>query len=294
MRRALLLAGGTTLGAVQVYPMERLRAQYPMASWTLVAGVSVGSVNGVLFAQDQLPKLREMWLKVDGTSFFMLPNVLHLDEGLFTLRPLRRKMDDLVFRQQISPGTTFVVGVTDYQSDKFRLLAHTSFSSDAALRDGIAASASQPVIMCGWRIEVGENQPHQCFDGGVIHVVPMITDPAAFDAIDVILCEPPRRRGPLPYDKVSKLPGIAARSFEIVTDENVLLDDFRRISEWGNVTQVTVYAPEDFMDEWDASPPTIKHRLDVVGKWMWEHPWDLGEVLAALQLETAAQALPWV
>jgi len=270
------------LGAVQVYAMERLIERHGLDAYSYVGGVSVGAINGLMFAANKLPELRALWNQVDGTDFFMRPNVFG-KPGVFTLKPLRKKLKRNVRLSDIVPSLTYACGVVDYEADTYLNRAHQDMSDNDALWDAVCASAAQPIIMAGFKIEVAPALKHLCFDGGVKHVVPLLDDPASFDAIDVILCEPRHRLDPMPYSELNTLLKVASRSFRIMINENTLQADLVRIADWSDLTQVTVYAPDQHDDEWDASRETIQRRLNVTGRWMWEHPFDARVLLAARQ-----------
>ncbi|HMQ07619.1 MAG TPA: patatin-like phospholipase family protein [Saprospiraceae bacterium] len=65
---ALVLSGGGFLGAFQVGALQQLKENWaslnpenPMMKFDIVAGVSVGALNGLLVASDRLDELNEYW-----------------------------------------------------------------------------------------------------------------------------------------------------------------------------------------------------------------------------------------
>ncbi len=288
MARALVLAGGTALGADQVYPLEQLSALHGVTSYGHVAGVSVGSVNGSMFASDQLPQLRTIWESIDGTGSFMKPRLINnlfpgwlCPPGIMTLRPLRKKLEANISISQLLPSVEFTVGVTDFQEDRYHDLSAKVFSGDEDFIDSIIASSAQPVLMQTHRVYVqSEGEKRWCYDGGVKHVVPMIPDPSSWDHIDVVLCNPPLRLKAVPRSKMNDIVEVGLRAFNIMTNENVLISDVERLLDWEEQgASITIYAPEELDDEFDASATTIEKRLNEIGKWMWEHPWTVSDFL---------------
>lgn len=274
MTRALLLAGGTALGADQIYTMEQLMSRHGLDAYGAVAGVSVGSVNGSMFSANKLPQLRQIWESITGRSDFMELNLFG-KPGLTSLEPLRRLLKHNIRQSEISSSLRFTVGVTDFQEDKYIDIPSSSFSDNEAFLTGIVASASQPVLMEGWRTEVPPSgERHWCFDGGVRHVIPRLQEPSAFSDIDVILCNPPLRLSSLEDGDLDGLFEVMDRAFNIMANQNVLISDVQRLLAWGQAgSNVTIYAPREHDDEFAADHEIIMERLNVIGKWMWENPW---------------------
>ncbi len=283
MARALLLAGGTALGADQIYPMERLLALHGIGKYKHVAGVSVGSVNGSMFAANKMPELRTIWEHIDGITSFMCPRILGAGlpgwlcpPGLMSLKPLRKKLKNNITRAEILPHIEFTVGVTDFQRDEYLDLVGTEFSTDKEFIDAILASCAQPVLMQGERVRVyaPPARRHWCYDGGVKHIVPYVVDPLSFEHIDVILCNPPLRLPELSRQKLESLLDVGLRAFNIMANMNVLIADVLRLHAWQqDGANITIYAPIEPDDEFDASNSKVVHRLKTVGPWMWNHPW---------------------
>lgn len=269
MKRALLLSGGAARGAVQVFPCEQLLNKFHITTFR-VWGVSTGSLTGAMFAQNKMAQLRNLYLQVDGTDFFMRPNIEHPLKGLNTLKPLKKHLEDHVVLEDFC--IPFACGVTDLESDRYRTLDHVSFDSDDQLRNAILASCAEPVIMDWWDVKVGENDFHICMDGGLVHVIPYLHDWEDYDEIYAILCRPPVSIDPLPAKKVDTIPQIAARCIDIWTD-GVIAADIARLKGYAKAgKKVVLYAPKDSGDPLDASKETIRWRLFEVGPEMWANP----------------------
>lgn len=277
-KRAVLAGGGTALGAVQVYPLEQLMKEHGLPAYARAGGVSVGSVNTVMFAADKLPQLRALWNQVRGTSFFMRPNLCHLRKGLFTLSPLRKRMQRAVRLAELAPSIEYAAGVTDFQSALYRNISSRAMQTDDQLYDAICASAAQPIIMQGYLIDVGGGARHLCQDGGVVNVIPQLEAPERFDAVDVILCYPVTKLVDKPRKDVEHLLGNTTRGFNIM-NRDVLVSDLRVLRDYPSSVKVTIYAPPEYMDEWDASYATVQRRLNEVGPYMWAHPMTPGEAI---------------
>lgn len=263
MSIVVLLSGGTALGADQVWTIEQLWSRGVRPA--VVCGVSVGANNGVALAQGQPDRLRKRWLDIDGTRSFMSPNLEHLGRGLYDLDPQRKVLRDEVVAAPWA--CEYWVGVADYQEDRYRSIRVDTLDRADAV-DAIIASSSQPVIM-EW-VEIGG---HVCLDGGAFHVLPLVpkewTDRVT--EVHAIFASPLQRRNRKAKQKVNKVWEIASRSAEIWIDR-VVRDDFERLQLLAaSGVEVWVYAPDDAGRPFDASPETIRWRLDVVGREMWDH-----------------------
>lgn len=271
MRRALLHSGGNARGAVAIATLFGLRDRYGLAAYAAGAGVSVGAVNVPMFFEGKLDQLANVYEEVDGTGFYMRPNVEHLRRGVFSLKPLRKRMKKLSNRGDLPRGVPVYAGVYDFQSDRYRSIQADAMPDDKAWLDARMASCAQPVIMEGWDVQVRPGRRHLCFDGGMRHVIPQLPSWETYDAIDVILCSPLERKDYKPKKDVDRILEIAARSIEVWTD-GVVKGDIGRLRAWAGKVPVTLYAPKDAGAAFDASPETMQWRLHEVGPAMWENP----------------------
>ena len=59
-KTALVLSGGGAKGAFQ-FAAERYAREVKGYKWDIIAGVSVGALNGVMLAMEKYPRLAEIW-----------------------------------------------------------------------------------------------------------------------------------------------------------------------------------------------------------------------------------------
>ena len=69
----LILSGGAFRGAFQYWVIVHLLGLY---TFRLIAGVSVGSINGIMTAMGKMKELLEFWDAVDGISGFLKLRIL--------------------------------------------------------------------------------------------------------------------------------------------------------------------------------------------------------------------------
>jgi predicted acylesterase/phospholipase RssA len=202
-------------------PLERIAREH-WAEVARIAGVSVGAVNGVMFAQNQLDVLLDLWNQVDGTDFFMEPSLAApgpRGAGLFSLAPLGKKL-----RAHVNPALlqrSYSVGVCDFDTDAYRDLSIDARTPKEDAVDRILASSAQPVIMRGYRLLIGGEQ-RLCYDGGVRHVIPWLPADPAIDRIDVLLTQPAETRDTWKRTGTPTLLEIGSRALATYDDGVVL------------------------------------------------------------------------
>jgi predicted acylesterase/phospholipase RssA len=273
MKRALLLGGGNSRGPLAVYPMRQLLALHGAGAYATVIGGSVGALNAALFAEGRLDDLDALYRSVDGKGFY-----LHLNTriggdrrgGIYTLRPLYKRIATTIERKNIRPGLRAGVGVVDLITGEYRNVYADRLSSDTAWAMSIVASCAQPVIMDWWPVEVTKGVEHPCVDGGVRHVIPDLRDWEDYDAIDVIACQDLDAPDRKDKAQVDDLLDVAQRALHIASDQN-LRGDVERLKRWAKAgKKVTLYSPPEYPgDPFDASAAMMTWRLDVLGPRTW-------------------------
>jgi len=175
--RALVLSGGSALGAYQVGVLKYVAHH---TSWTFdaVYGVSVGAINGGKLVMHHKHKLTEavtelekMWIRLgEGGVYkrwfpFGMLHVLGKRRSLFDTSPLRALIQKEFDPSKVSAnGYSFAVGVTSWNSGKYKVVKHTN----SKIEDYISASAAQPLAFPPVKID-GE----WWVDGGIRNAVPV-------------------------------------------------------------------------------------------------------------------------
>lgn len=249
--RLLLLSGGGWKGAFQVPILHRL----PRESFDLVLGTSVGSINGIMYAQGDLPLLDRFWAELDdrsvldGIKGFTRPALLH-GQALFSLKPLRDELEATVTlpKLKVPYGCGIVVRETRehqiWTTSTARQLNHfvttpNTFLGDKMLHDGIEASAAIAGIM-----EPVKHDPWTWCDGGHAYTIPVPEIRAPIGEIVVVDCRP-LVPGYHPSEEVNGLADAFEWAFEGMMDaaHQRSLEKLRGYLQAGLVERVTVYAP---------------------------------------------------
>jgi len=251
MSRALLLSGGAFRGAVQVPVIEELCSRN---YYDAIYGVSVGSINGAMAAQDELDKLREIWDTVDGVGSFLRPKWYWPFKGYYDMTPLRTKLEKYLSLDRVK--IRYRAGVVSGTTGEYFNLKAEDMLLDREYHDAVQASSCQAGIMIpGTFIHKGKE--HLGYDGGYRNIIPV--PDRRYDHIDVVACTPIDRMKMRDEFKSKDLLPMLLRGIQIMQDE--IFD--RDISSiiWSGADSVTVYAPQESPgDSFVADKKTIEFR----------------------------------
>jgi predicted acylesterase/phospholipase RssA len=188
----LILSGGAFRGAFQYWVIVHLLALY---IFRIIAGVSVGSINGIMAAMDKMKELLEFWDAVDGIKGFLkfrllwligyLTGIVGILEGLgfriigglYSMSPLQEKLKGLVFLKDVK--IPFVAGVVAANSGRYHNLDTRAMKTDHRARMAVTASSCMAPFMQPPLIhlekEPGEEmaEPEIGFDGGYRNIFPI-------------------------------------------------------------------------------------------------------------------------
>lgn len=278
-KNALLLSGGAARGPIAMASLEELNHLYGKDYFDVIEGVSMGSLEGPFYALGILPALRTMFLDVDGVDWFMRLDIEHLQHGVYTLRPLRKKYEKLLepYWEKLKALDVDVrVGVYDLASDRYRSISARSCKSFDEWCNATMASCAMHPLMDKWDVIVREkgklDEVHPAVDGGFVHVLPPLPEWKEMDHIVAILHSEAKRVHPEPPDEMKGLLKSTGRVLEQLVD-NVVRGDIKRLKDYAKAGKdVTLIAPPVWPgDSLDASHETMVWRLEQVGPLTWEN-----------------------
>jgi len=263
-RWALLLSGGTALGAVQVPVVEAAWAR--LGPPAIIGGVSVGAVNALALADGDVDALRPVWQDVDGARWFQRAQ-LDPWNGMFSLSPLRKQMERRGKGRRMN--IPVVVGVVDIASQRYRTVRLADLDWPDRIGATIA-SATQPGIH--ERVKF-DGRWH--VDGGVEHLLPLLPGWEQYDRIVAVFCSPLRghRRKPRTQAQVAQAWEQGGAALEMLLSR-VARDDLRRLRRWSERVPTVAFAPpswDSVGSPFDAEPATIQQRF-ATGAAMLAHP----------------------
>lgn len=241
---ALVLSGGGAKGAFQC-SAEKYAREVKGYQWDLIAGVSVGALNGVMLAMEKYTRLFEVWNTISNdqvyTGGFNLISILKILFGaksFYGNDPLKN-----LLLQELEPDKIKVdlrIGAVSLVSGEYVEFR----GDDPNLAEAILASTVMPII---WSPVDVSGQHRSMVDGGVRNISPIgdVLD-AEPDEVVIINCSP-EAADPLPEPPKNILQ-IGTRTLDIVLNELFRSDvgEFVRINHLVQQAEkqgVTLYHP---------------------------------------------------
>lgn len=175
--RALVLPGGGGRGAYQVGVAKALQERG--LEFDLAFGTSIGGINATLLAQNNMPRLEDLWCNIRGKDVFSLPSapqigrlVLGHKLGLLDTRPLEDLLRREVDLQKLKASKTKIGWcTTDLCSLETRLLTIDDIVSTNELIDVLMATSAIPMAFPPRHIQ-GKGL---WVDGGLVRNTPVET-----------------------------------------------------------------------------------------------------------------------
>jgi hypothetical protein len=294
----LCLSGGAWKGALQYWVMVHLLKTYNIS---LITGVSVGSINGVMAAMGMLDELLEFWNNINGLRgylrlrlFYLVLYPLgipHLYEkltgkpwmgGLYSMEGLHSKLKaDAKLARLEKP---FIAGTVSFNTGRYYSLDSRDMSTDEELQLACLASSCMAPFMTPPLLDLGEHdlegRPVKSvgFDGGGKNIFPVPKEAiaAARSAgkkviVHAVGCMPLDRIAWKDTVRISGLLELALRGLEVLQDEiyhDDLMGDLRKAV--GPEGEVHGWLPAEHPGgSFEASPDIIQKRL-AIGKEMVE------------------------
>ena len=240
MKTALVLSGGGAKGAFQVGALRYLHEQG--YTWDVIAGVSVGALNGTMLAMDAFDELEALWRTVTPAqvltgrmNIWALVRMLFGARSIYGNEPLWEMIIEKVRLEKIRADLR--IGVVSLRTGRYFAFRPDDFVNapppgfddpELAFKRAILASTAMPVI---WPPVDIPPLYSAMVDGGVRNISPLgdVLD-AEPDEVVVINCSP-AEPGELETPPRNVLQ-IALRSLEVALDEIFHTDtrEFLRIN----------------------------------------------------------------
>lgn len=277
-KRAIVLSGGGAKGCFQLGVLDYLREIGEIYNFDIICGTSVGTLNAVMLAQEDYPKLKDLWFGLKGNSdiYYGLPVLRFLFSGmsLYSNNPLMKLIDKYVDYQKLiqvlnNGQKTLKIGVVSLQTGQVfyinplenKLGTCSKSITQERFKKFILASTSIPVMFPAQGVDKKEFYHWLPFaDGGLRDITPL---KAAIDAgaetILVVLASP---RGMRDDRKKFKIKNALLRTIDILTNEiyNQDIDNCKWYNEHladdgvHRKINLTIIEPKD----WDAIPDTLE------------------------------------
>jgi NTE family protein len=170
-RIAIVLSGGGAKGAFQVGVLDELVGNRQLNA-KIFGGVSTGSIQAVGGAQNDVPKLKAVWMSIRKADDIykkrfggLLLSSLFGKDSLYKPDGLRQKLSSFIDPARLATsGKHLVIGAVGLQKANFRVIRET----DPNILEAIMASSAVPLAFP----PVVQNG-QQWVDGGVLNVTPL-------------------------------------------------------------------------------------------------------------------------
>ena len=243
-KTALILSGGGAKGAFQT-AAEKYAREEKGYTWDIIAGVSVGALNGAMLAMEKYQRLFEIWNTISNdqvfTGGFNLWSVIKLAFGAKSFygneplwKMLQAELDPGLVKADLRIGSVSLVSGEYVQFTK----------TEPQLAKEVLASTVMPVIWTPVEISPAYRS---MVDGGVRNITPigdvLDRDP---DEIVIINCSP-EEETPL-NSSPANIVDIGLRTLDILLNEVFRsdMDNFRRINalvKEAEAQGVTLHSP---------------------------------------------------
>lgn len=227
-KTALILSGGGAKGAFQA-AAEKYAREVKGYTWDIIAGVSVGALNGTMLAMGKYQRLWEVWNSISNdqvyTGGFNLWSLIKVAFGAKSFygndplwRMLQTELNPALIQADLRVGSVSLVSGEYVQFTK----------TEPQLAKAVLASTVMPII---WTPVDISDAYRSMVDGGVRNITPIgdVLD-ANPDEILIINCSP-ENESPLPVPPPNVVQ-IGLRTLDILLNEVFRsdMDQFNRIN----------------------------------------------------------------
>ena len=281
MKTAWVFSGGGAKGAYQSGIMNELQANNVVdigRNPGYVAGISVGSLNGLAAACDEIPTVTQIWQTISNDDIYRYRGVVstaaryRLSErtgfvappmGLYDMSPL---MDLLEKHTKGTKGKgkgwtikiPLVVGVVNIESGEYKtVLFKPGTEVDDDVLEVIKASCAIPVTFDVVNVKDNRYIPDGLYvDGGLKHITPLSAivgfNP---DKVMIVICDRYKNRDSLISGSVKNILDVARSSISALVGNNFMSDLDKYF--WRNELARAMGSPVEFGDKILKYYPTI-------------------------------------
>lgn len=280
MKRALVLGGGGAKGAFQVGALEYL-IEVKEYKFDVIAGVSVGALNGTMLAMHRFDQLKEIWRSISNSKVYsgglnpgtLIAMALFGKKSIYSNQPLWEMLKFYLTKESLAKidGDLFI-GMTSLVTGQYMVAR----PSDSQFPAEVLASTVMPIV---WEDLDLSADKRAMLDGGLGHISPIgdviDSDP---DEITIINCSS-RQIEPAPDPK--NVIEVAMRSLSVILHQSFIkdMDCFEDINQIVKQVQQPVYNRKGKTlkaFKWSLIEPSqdLGNTLDFSTDWVqkrWEH-----------------------
>ncbi|HKJ27682.1 MAG TPA: patatin-like phospholipase family protein [Anaerolineales bacterium] len=228
-KTALVLSGGGSKGAFQ-FMAEKYAREVKGYQWDIIAGVSVGALNGMLLAMKKYAQLEHLWRTITQDqiytgklNFWSILKIAFGAKSVYDNAPLRHLIEREYQPEMID--CNFRIGAVSLSDGWYRMFT----PADEGFREAILASTAIPLV---WEPVNISPQYQDMVDGGVRNISPL-GDVLDFEPDEVVIihCDPPEP--PIHDQPFENAIDIGLRTVEVMMLEILVTDirEFIRINK---------------------------------------------------------------
>ncbi len=261
MQRVLVLSGGGALGAFQLGAMlyidQEVKRKVSGYRFDLVSGVSVGALNGALWAGKQLNALEKVWrssnlerIVFQGKLEWMsiARRLLASEKSLLDNEPLFQLIQRYVHRERmLDSDVRFRMGAVSLRTGKLHTLGPADFPTEDDFQKFLLASTSIPIL---WppvpEINTRHGKLYDLVDGSLRDTSPL-GDVVHEEPDEVVVINCASRNMEIPVDEQAgkNIFTIAKRALVDIAVNEIFENDLREFLQINDlVEQVARHAPE--------------------------------------------------
>jgi NTE family protein len=227
-KTALILSGGGARGAFQC-AVEKYAREVKGYQWDIIAGVSVGALNGSMLAMNKGERLFEIWNTISndqvytgGFNFVSVVKLFFGSRSFYGNEPLQKmlaaELDISQIRLDLRVGTVSLLTGEYIQFTP----------GDIGFEQAVLASTVIPVI---WEPVKISEQYHEMVDGGLRNITP-IGDVLEDDPDEIVIINCSSGHPSLLQNRLRNIVQVGLRTIDLLTNEIFINDvnDFIRIN----------------------------------------------------------------
>ncbi|NNF02516.1 MAG: hypothetical protein HKN22_07505 [Bacteroidia bacterium] len=240
MKRALVLSGGGAKGAFQFgalqFIFEKVIPEGQKCPFAIIAGVSVGALNGVMLAMNKYPMMKEIWENIDNSKVYTgkmktFPAILKIAFGnrsVLSNSPLANLISKHVNLSDIDQKCDFRFGCVSLVDGEYRAFRPDDFNNNKDLQAAILASTVMPIV---WEpvetiTDIQGNIHRDVVDGGIRNISPL-GDVIDNDPDEVIIINCNASKIHRDEDSGKNIFGIAKRSLAEIAINEIFVSDLK-------------------------------------------------------------------
>ena len=243
MKRALVLSGGGANGAFQFgalsYIEEEVKKQLPDFGFQIIAGVSVGALNGTMMAMEKYEHLRKIWnspqlekliYRGNLEMFSVMRTIVSRGRAFLDNGPLFQLLQRYVKLEDVrNDKYKLKIGAVSLRDGKFIAFRPQDFEHDVDFQKAILASTSIPLL---WepvdQIHLRDRIVYDIVDGSLRDTSPLAqVVHEGPDEVIIINCT--SRKFSLEEDELASktILSIARRSLVDIAIDEIFINDLR-------------------------------------------------------------------